>query len=149
MESLVTFFASLQPQHWFLLGLILLIAEMMSGTTYLLWPAAAAFIVGLLGLTGMTSWIFDVALFAVLVIVLTAFGRPLVQRLRNQGGSELLNQRAAQLIGGTGVVTAFANGVGSVKVQDTIWRATSDETLAPGETVTIAAADGVTLKVKR
>ncbi|MDX2276332.1 MAG: NfeD family protein [Hyphomonadaceae bacterium] len=149
MDALITFFVSLQPQHWLVLGLILLIAEMMSGTTYLLWPAAAAFIVGLLGLSGMTSWIFDVALFAVLVIALTAFGRPLVQRFRTQGGSDLLNQRAEQLIGGRAVVTAFANGVGSVKVQDTIWRATSDEALAPGETVTIAAADGVTLKVKR
>jgi membrane protein implicated in regulation of membrane protease activity len=149
MSAMAGFFASLEPQHWFVAGLVLLIAEMMSGTTYLLWPAAAAFIVGLLGLTGMTSWIADISLFAVLVIALTAFGRPLVQRLRTGGGSPLLNERAAQLIGGSAVVTAFSNGVGSVKVQDTIWRATSDEMLAPGETVTIASADGVTLKVKR
>jgi membrane protein implicated in regulation of membrane protease activity len=149
MDALIPFFASLQPQHWFVLGLILLIAEMMSGTTYLLWPAAAAFIVGLLSLTGVTSWIVDVSIFAVLVIALTALGRPLVQRFRTGGGSPLLNERAAQLIGGSAVVTAFANGVGSVKVQDTIWRATSAETLAPGESVTIEAVDGVTLRVKR
>lgn len=149
MDALITFFASLQPQHWLVLGLLLLIAEMMSGTSYLLWPAAAAFIVGLLGFTGMTNWVFDIALFAVLVIALTAFGRPLVRRFRTSNAADGLNDRAAQLIGGSGVVTAFANGVGSVKVQDTIWRATSDEALAPGETVTIAAADGVTLKVKR
>lgn len=149
MDALINFFASLQPQHWLVLGLLLLIAEMMSGTTYLLWPAAAAFIVGVLGFTGMTNWIFDITLFAALVIVLTAFGRPLVRRLRTSNAADQLNNRSAQLIGGSGVVTAFANGVGSVKVQDTIWRAVSDETLAPGETVTIFAADGVTLKVKR
>jgi membrane protein implicated in regulation of membrane protease activity len=149
MDALISFFASLQPQHWLVLGLVLLIAEMMSGTTYLLWPAAAAFIVGLLGFTGMTSWIFDIALFAALVIALTAFGRPLVQRFRTGGGADNLNDRAAQLVGGSGIVTAFANGIGSVKVQDTIWRAVSEETLAPGENVTIAAVDGVTLRVRR
>lgn len=149
MDALIAFFAGLEPQHWFALGLVLLIAEMASGTTYLLWPAAAAFIVGLIDLTGLTPWVFDLALFALLVIGLTAFGGPIVKRFREQGGAGLLNQRAAQLIGGSGVVTAFANGVGSVKVQDTIWRATSEEALAPGETVTIAGVDGVTLKVKR
>lgn len=149
MDAVIGFFVSLEPHHWLVLGLILLIAEMMSGTMYLLWPAAAAFIVGLLALTGVTSWIVDVSLFAVLLIVLTALGRPLLQRFRGQEGEDLLNQRAAQLIGGTGIVTAFANGFGSVKVQDTIWRATSEEALAPGETVTITEADGVTLKVRR
>lgn len=146
---MIDLLAQIQPQHWFVLGLVLLIAEMATGTTYLLWPAVAAFIVGALGLTGMTSWGFDVGLFAVLVIVLTAFGRPLVQRFRTGGGSPHLNERAAQLIGTRAVVANFADGIGSVKIQDTIWRATSEETLAPGENVTITAIDGATVKVKR
>jgi membrane protein implicated in regulation of membrane protease activity len=34
-------------------------------------------------------------------------------------------------------------------VQDTVWRATSDEPLEAGQAVEIASVDGATLKVKR
>jgi membrane protein implicated in regulation of membrane protease activity len=43
----------------------------------------------------------------------------------------------------------FHNGAGSVKVNDTVWRAVSDDALVPGETVVIDSVDGATLKVKR
>lgn len=147
MDSVFAFLMALEPQHWFVLGLVLLIAELASGTTYLLWPATAAFIVGLVTMTGATTWALDVGLFAALVIVLTLVGRPAVQRLRAEGAP--LNERGAQMVGARGVVTAFANGAGSVKIGDTIWRAVSEEALAPGENVEIASVDGVTLTVRR
>jgi membrane protein implicated in regulation of membrane protease activity len=149
MDRLINLLMAMAPEHWFVLGLVLLIAEMASGTTYLLWPAVAAFITGLIAMTGLAGWAVEIVIFAVLVIALTAFGRPLVQRFRAEAGSPHLNERGAQLIGARGVVTAFAGGTGAVKIDDTIWRATSEEALAPGESVEIAAVDGVTLKVKR
>jgi membrane protein implicated in regulation of membrane protease activity len=148
MDSLIAFFVGLGPQHWLILGLILLIAEMASGTTYLLWPAVAAFITALVSLTGATGWIADMAIFAVLVIALTYFGRPLVQRWRQEGAAQLLNERSATLIGTRGEITVFKDGAGSVKVNDTVWRAVSDEALTPGQVVVIDAVDGATLKVK-
>jgi membrane protein implicated in regulation of membrane protease activity len=148
MDSLIAFLTSLGPQHWLVFGLILLIAEMASGTTYLLWPAVAAFLTALVSLTGATNWIADMAIFAVLVIVLTAFGRPLVQRLREEGAATGLNERSKTLIGTRGVITVFANGAGSVKVADTVGRAVSDEALAPGQSVVVDSVDGSTLKVK-
>lgn len=149
MDALLVFLAGLGPTHWLVLGLLLLIAEMASGTTYLLWPAVAAFVTALISLTGMTNWVADMGVFAVLVIALTWLGRPLVQRWRNEGAASGLNERSAALIGVRGVVASFANGVGSVKVQDTVWRAVSDEALEAGQAVEVAAVDGVTLKVKR
>ncbi|MGE0740895.1 MAG: NfeD family protein [Hyphomonadaceae bacterium] len=149
MDTLITFLTSFGPQHWLVLGLVLLIAEMASGTTYLLWPAVAGFVTALISWLGLTNWIADMAIFAVLCIALTALGRPLVQRWRNDGADNGLNERSASLIGVRGVVTVFANGVGSVKVGDTIWRAVSDDSLNAGENVEIAAVDGATLKVKR
>ncbi|MGQ0531551.1 MAG: NfeD family protein [Caulobacteraceae bacterium] len=148
MDTLIAFLTSLGPQHWLVFGLILLIAEMASGTTYLLWPAVAAFLTALVALTGMTNWIADMAIFAVLVIVLTWFGRPIVQRWREEGGATGLNERSKSLIGTRGVITVFANGTGSVKVADTIWRAVSDEALTPGQAVVVDSVDGSTLKVK-
>lgn len=146
--DLIGFFTTMGPQHWLVLGLILLIAEMASGTTYLLWPAVAAFLTALLSLAGVTSWLVELAVFAVLVIALTWVGRPIVQRWRNEGAASGLNERSTALIGARGVVTVFANGVGSVKVADTVWRAVSDDALEAGQAVVIDSVDGATLKVK-
>ena len=148
MDTLLSFLTSLGPQHWLVFGLVVLIAEMASGTTYLLWPAVAAFLTALISLTGMTNWAADMAIFAVLVIVLTAFGRPIVQRWRTQGGDVKLNERSISMIGARGVITAFANGAGSAKINDTIWRVVSDESLSIGQPVVIDSVEGSTLKVK-
>jgi membrane protein implicated in regulation of membrane protease activity len=148
MDTLITFLASLGPQHWLVFGLMLLIAEMASGTTYLLWPAVAAFLTALISLVGATNWVADIAIFAVLVIALTAFGRPLVQRWRSENNAEGLNERSKTLIGTRGVITVFANGAGSAKIADTIWRVVSEDALTPGQTVVIDSVDGATLKVK-
>lgn len=149
MDTLLALLQNLGPLHWLVFGLVLLIAEMATGTTYLLWPAVAAFATALISWLGVTNWIGDMAAFAVLVIALTAFGRPLVQRWREEGAASGLNERSSTLIGVRAVLTAFADGVGSVKVNDTVWRAVSDEALSAGEHVVIIAVDGVTLKVRR
>jgi inner membrane protein len=149
MEPLLSLLASIGPQHWLVLGLALLIAEMASGTTYLLWPAVAAFLVALVSWLVPSGWMAEFGIFALLIIALTYFGQPIVRRWRNEGAASGLNERASALVGARGVVQNFANGVGSVKVQDTVWRATSDEALEAGQAVEIASVNGATLKVKR
>lgn len=149
MDTLISLLNQIGPQHWLVLGLILLIAEMASGTTYLLWPAVAAFAVALLAWLTPIGWEIEIAVFALLIIALTYFGHPIVKRWRNEGAASGLNERSTTLIGVRGVVQNFSNGVGSVKVQDTVWRAVSEEALEAGQAVEVAAVDGVTLKVKR
>lgn len=149
MDTLITLLTAMGPQHWLILGLGLLILEMVTGTTYLLWPAVAAFITALIAYLGLTNWIGDIAIFAVLVIVLTYFGQPIVKRWRSEGAASKLNDRAAQLVGARAVVMVFANGAGSVKIGDTLWRATSDEVLEAGAEVVVLSADGMILKVSR
>lgn len=149
MDTLLSLLNAMGPQHWAVLGLILLIVEMVTGTTYLLWPAVAAFATALLAWVAPTGWMVELAVFAALILVLTYFGQPIVKRWRNEGAASGLNERNTSLIGKRGVVANFANGVGSVKVGDTVWRATSDEGLEAGQAVVVAAVDGVTLKVTR
>lgn len=149
MNEMLALLALVGPQHWLVLGLVLLIAEMVTGTTYLLWPAVAAFVTALVAWLAPTGWIGEMIVFAVLVVALTWFGRPLVQGWRREGAASGLNERGEALVGAKGVVTEFANGAGSVRVQDTVWRAVSDEALASGEAVVIDGVAGATLKVKR
>ena len=47
------------------------------------------------------------------------------------------------------MVENFANGSGSVKVGDTIWRARSGDALEAGAAVIVDGVDGVTLRVRR
>jgi len=149
MDTVLDFLNTLNAQHWAGFGVALLIAELLTGTTYILWPAVAAFVVALASYFGLHYWAIDVALFAVLTIALTAFAHPIVKRWRLAQGGTLINERATQLIGVRAVLTAFANGVGSVKINDSIWRAVSDEPLIAGEQVVIAEVHGTTLTVKR
>lgn len=148
MDALIEFLTTVGPQHWIVLGLVLLIAELLTGTTYLLWPAVAAFVTALAAWSGMTTWMADVGIFAVLVILLTLFGRPLVRRLRDEGAASGLNERAKTLVGMRGHVMSFEDGVGSVKVNDTVWRAVSDVNLTIGQHVEVASVEGVTLSVR-
>lgn len=148
MDALITLLMGLQPLHWAVFGLALLIAEMATGTTYLLWPAVAAFVTAVLAWLTHLGWAGELVVFAVLVVVLTALGRPLVQRWRDEKAASGLNERSSSLIGARGVILAFENGAGAVKIGDTQWRAVSDEALAVGQTVEIAGVDGATLKVR-
>jgi len=149
MDTLISLLNAMGPQHWLVIGLVLLIAEMVSGTTYLLWPAVAAFVTALIAWIAPTGWAAEIGIFAVLILVLTYFGHPIVKRWRNDGAANGLNERASSLVGARGVVTNFANGAGSVKVQDTVWRAVSEEALEAGSPVEVASVDGVTLRVRR
>jgi len=149
MNDMLSLLVLVGPQHWLILGLVLLIAEMVTGTTYLLWPAVAAFATALVAWLAPTGWVAEMLVFAALVVALTWFGRPLVQNWRREGAASGLNERAEALVGAKGVVTAFANGAGSVRVQDTVWRAVSEETLSAGEAVVIDGVAGATLKVRR
>ena len=46
-NSLIQLLSEMGGVHWLILAFGLLVAEVLSGTSYLLWPAAAALIVGL------------------------------------------------------------------------------------------------------
>ena len=150
MDAFFNWFTYFDHSHWFVFALILLIAELASGTTYMLWPAVAAGLVGLLSLFFGTGVLAELAVFAVLTIALTAVGRPLVRnRLLAAPGSPMLNERGAQLVGARGVAAgAFVSGVGSVRINDTVWRAIADEPIAAGQAVEVLSVDGPTARVK-
>ena len=152
MDALISMFSQVQPQHWLALGFVLLIAEMLTGTTYLLWPAVAAGITGLIAFSPSVTWQMQWLLFAVLVIVLTLAGRPLRDRLyhvKHTGAVPLLNERAADLIGQRGAAAGpFVDGFGAVRINDSVWRAKSAEPIQGGVLVQVLSVDGVTLTVK-
>lgn len=150
MDGFLNWFTYIDHSHWLVFALVLLIAELATGTTYLLWPAVAAGLTGLVSLFVGSNFLAELALFALATIVLTAVGRPLVRnRLLAAPGAPMLNERGAQLVGVRGVAAgAFISGVGSVRINDTVWRAVCEEPIAAGQAVEVLSVEGSTARVR-
>ncbi len=152
MDAIMHILAQMSAVHWLILALGLLVLELLSGgTTYLLWPSAAALAVGLIHFVIPMGWQVDWTLFALFTLILTVTGtlyiRPLMAR---SGGESGLNDRAARLIGQSGeVLRDFANGSGQVRLGDSEWAAVSSDgtDLKSGQKVVVKAVNGVTLTV--
>jgi membrane protein implicated in regulation of membrane protease activity len=134
---------------WLAVGVVLLIAEAMSGTGWLLWPAVAAGLTAVAILTGHVDGPpVHVGIFAGLTIVLTAMARPWLQRAPKLD----LNDRARRVVGQTGEARAdFISGHGRVFVDGAEWPAELEGggELKAGERVTVAKCEGARLLVRR
>ncbi len=150
MDGLLQTFAGVEYWHWLALGLVLLLVELVTGTTYLLWPAVAAWVTGLAAMIVPMPFTVQLIIFAVSVVLLLLFARPLVRNRLLAGPESDLNEPGRQLTGARGVaVAAFAQGEGRVKLGDTEWRAESDDAINAGDTVEVLGVSGSSLKVKR
>ncbi len=138
-----------QPWHWWVLGALLLIFEILAPGVFFVWLALAAFALGLLVFVLPLGVPLQLLLFAVLCVVSVLVGRRYVGKLALGGeGGDHLNTGASRLVGRTVTVTApIVNGVGRVRVGDSDWRATGPDTEA-GKSVLIVAAEGTTLIVR-
>lgn len=151
---MVEFLQSMPFWHWFVLAAILLMVEIGTGTTYFLWPAAAAAVVGLSDIWPLDrEWRLQLALFAAITVLLTIFATPKVKPWlhRSQADHLTLNERGAQKIGRrVKVEETFASGRGRVRYGDSVWAAESESgvNFAVGDEVEIVRVDGAKLYVK-
>jgi inner membrane protein len=150
MDWLIDALRQIEFWHWLALGLGLLLAELVTGSTYLLWPAVAAWITGLSMMLFGVSWPIQLIIFAIAAIGLLLAARPLVKNRLLMGPDTDLNEPGRQLVGAKGVAAqAFANGQGRVILGDTEWQAESTDVIAEGDAVEVTHADGTKLSVRR
>jgi inner membrane protein len=143
------FFAGLHFWHWWILAALLAAVEAMLPGMFFIWFGAAAAIVGLvvLILPGM-GWESEVILFAALAAVAVLIARSLLHRHPTESDDPALNRRAERYIGRQFTLeTAIVNGRGSLKVDDSVWRASGPE-LAAGRRVKVVGVEGSILKVE-
>ncbi|MDZ7279173.1 NfeD family protein [Pantoea eucrina] len=134
---------------WLTLGGLLLAAEMLGTSGYLLWSGVAAVLVGLIEWACPLSWAAQGALFAVLTLLSVFFWfRWLRQREANQQPNTL-NQRGAQLIGlRLTLDNALVSGVGHVRIGDSSWRVQAHDDLPAGTPVIVTGVTGITLLIQ-
>ncbi|WP_311791761.1 MULTISPECIES: NfeD family protein [Pantoea] len=136
--------------HWFwlTLGGLLLAAEMLGTSGYLLWSGIAAVLVGLVEWLAPFSWTAQGTLFALLTLVCVyLWYRWMRHRERHQQPNSL-NQRGNQLIGTHLTLDApLINGIGHVKLGDSSWRVQADQDLPAGTQVIVTGVEGITLHI--
>lgn len=135
---------------WLILGGILLAAEMLGASGYLLWSGVAAVLVSLLVWLVPLPWAWQGLCFAILTLLSALWWyRWLRGRQRNKPPSSL-NQRGSELIGSALTLEEpLRDGIGHVRIGDSSWRVQAAENLPAGTPVTVVAIEGITLRIIR
>ncbi|HEV2746657.1 MAG TPA: NfeD family protein [Allosphingosinicella sp.] len=142
-------FDGLDPPWIWLIGAALLgIAELLMPGVFLIWLAAAAAVTGFAALLLGIPLAFQFALFALLAITAVYVGRRWYAANPVASSDPLLNDRTARLVGETVVVVgAIEDGIGRVRVGDSVWNARGPDAAA-GARVRVTGSDGACLKVE-
>ncbi|MBP1847015.1 membrane protein implicated in regulation of membrane protease activity [Rhizobium petrolearium] len=144
--------SGLGPWSWWILGLILLAAELAAPGVFLIWIGAAAIVVGALSLmlwnTNFWSWQIQWLLFAVLSIGFALAGRRFYAGRDQASDEPLLNRRGESLIGRTATLhEPITEGRGRIRLDDTWWPVMGPD-LPAGTRVKVVTASGRDLTVE-
>ena len=135
---LIRLVTELGPWSWWLLGLVLLAAELLMPGVFLVWIGLAALCVGILSLL----------LFAVLSIGIVIPARRFLSRDSLRTDEPLLNQRGASLVGRTAtLLEPIREGRGRIRLDDTFWSVMGPD-MATGTQVRIVSSSGRDLVVE-
>ncbi|CAN7280296.1 NfeD family protein [Ensifer sp. ENS07] len=142
----------LGPWSWWVLGFVLLAAELVAPGVFLIWIGVAALAVGILSLmlweVGFWTWQVQLVLFALLSVAAVLLGRRFVLSTSETTDEPLLNQRAESLVGRTAVLEKpIAEGRGRIRLDDTFWVVEGPD-LPAGTRVRVVSTHGRNLTVE-
>ncbi len=135
---------------WLAIAAVFLAVEVSTGTGWLLWPAASAFVIALIAQTLHPGIVIEGGLFAVLTIASTYLARRFLRPVLEPNSPDL-NDPTQRLIGQRGqVLSTFEQGRGRVFVDGKDWAAETDEPIpAISQEVVVIGVDGAVLKVRK
>jgi membrane protein implicated in regulation of membrane protease activity len=151
MPSIVELVAANPFWIWLGIGVILLAVEALTGSGWLLWPAASAGVVAVISLLGLHLGApAEIGVFGVLTVVSTYLARRYLVRAPDDARGDINDQRL-RLVGKTGkAVAAFSHGKGRAFVENAEWPADLEAggDLASGAQVVVTGVKGPRLIVK-
>ena len=141
---------------WFILGAILIVAEIFTTGFVLLWFGIGALVAALAGFVGIDSLLIQFLIFAGISISLTAASRTIfINYFSREKGGESLRSGVDALPGKIGTVVSSSKGAlqeGAVKVFGSTWTAypaPGEPPLEAGERVCVESVEGASIYVKR
>jgi len=137
--------------HWFwlTLGGLLLAAEMLGTSGYLLWSGLAAVAVALIEWIVPISWTSQGIKFAVMTLLSVFFWYRWMRYRESSQQPNTLNQRGSQLMGMQLTLdNTLKNGLGHVRIGDSSWRVQAESDLPAGTPVIVTGVVGITLIIQ-
>lgn len=133
---------------WLIVAGVILVAELATGSGWLLWPAVCAAVVALLTLAGLPLGATgEIIVFAVLTIASTLLARRFIPEGRLRPGPDI-NDRTGDLVGKRGqVVGAFVDGQGRVLVDGAEWEAEAEGDVS-GIVEVVSVLGGARIRVR-
>jgi len=133
--------------NWLIVGILLVGVEAIMPGVFMLWLGLAALIIGALSFGVAVSWQMQLVGFALLAISMVPLWRHFAGRASEREDNQFLNRRTHELVGQVATLeTPIVNGVGTIRLGDTIWRV-EGPALEAGTQVKIENADGARLRV--
>lgn len=134
--------------HWWILGVVLVIVEILAPSFFALWMGIAAFMTGmLLLLMPDMAWQYQLFVFAVLSVLSIVVWHQYYFKRPIESDEPYLNRRGAQYIGRIVTLkTPIVDGVGKINLDDTTWKVNGPD-CETGTKVVITGLDNVIFKV--
>ena len=146
--NLLSWIVSLGHWNWFIAAAVLFLFEILAPGTFMLWLGMSAILVGAISLGVEWSWQAQLIAFAVFAVAAIPAWRRFARKVEAPADQPFLNRRAAGYVGRTFTLDKpIVDGVGSIRIDDTVWRVSGPDCPA-GSRVKIAHADGPDLLVE-
>lgn len=137
--------------HWWVVAIILVVAEMFTMSLFAMFIAIAAALVGFVSWAmPEMSWTSEVVLFSVLSLA-SIVGWHFYRKANPPAKTDqpALNKRGHQYVGRTFTLdAAMSNGSGKIKVDDSTWKIEADNDFKKGDKVKVVSIEGTILKVE-
>jgi len=135
--------------HWWVIGIVLIMLELFLPGAFFLWMGIAAALVGIILLVAPDmTWQSQFIIFAIVSVVSIAVWRIYLNKHPIATDKPTLNRRGEQYVGREFTLAEpVVNGVGKLKVDDTMWKIEGDD-CESGTKIKIIEADGAVLKIE-
>jgi len=146
----MTWLSEIQFWHWFIAAVVLITLEMVVlPAVFFLWMGIAAGVVGLLLMLipGM-QYMAQIIIFTVIAVVSLVLHKLYLKNNPPATDEPTLNRRGEKYVGRTFTLhEAIINGVGKIKVDDSMWKVTGEDMVKGGK-VKVTSVDGTVFKVE-
>jgi membrane protein implicated in regulation of membrane protease activity len=148
LSELIAYIAALGAWSWIIAGAVLLAFELAVPGAFMMWLGLAAVLVGAISLAVDWSWQWQCVAFAAFALASVPLWRRFARKVEPESQAPLLNRRTEALVGRVFTLDKpIVDGVGTVRIDDTIWRVRGPDRPA-GSRVRVTQADGANLAVE-